>query len=179
MGNERRYPVRVRVRGGAGPCSHCMILLESDKSVGGLNRDFPRIRGSLSFSVHIHFCTCHVEKVATQTIRGLREKTAVWTTPFSLSDGLSFPHGAYASRCPSESAFQYHETGVSVLNTRHKRPTEWRARRSDRTGGPIFSCGGRGGGCGAYRNLHYAAAMVSGSDFRGYSPSTPIRGVAA
>jgi len=167
----------VRVGSKFGPCSHRVIYLFDDKYRGCLDDTFLCFRGNLSFSGNRHFCSSPVETVATRTIRNLREKTAVWTTLFSLSDGLNFPHGAYASRCPCESAFQYPKSGVSVFNSRHKRPTEWRARRSDRTGGPIFSGGGRGGG--AYRTLHYAATMVSSGEIRRFSHSTPNRGVSA
>ena len=175
--NEGGQHGPVRVGSKFGPCSHWVISLFDDKYRGCLDDTFPCFRGNLSFSDNRHFCPSPVETVATQTIRNLREQNAAWTTAFSLSDGLNSPHGAYASRCLCESAFQYPKSGVSVFNSRHKRPTEWRARRSDRTGGPIFSGGGRGGG--AYRSLHYAAAMVSSSDSRGYSTSTPIRGVPA
>jgi len=172
----------VRVRGKLhGPCSQRKILLESDKSVGKLAEGFPRIRRNLSFSGNRHFCTYSLHKVATRTICTLREQNAVGTTAFSLSDGLSFTHRAYASRCPLESAFQYPESGVSILNSRHKRATEWSERTVRPTGGPIFSGSGRGGGRGggAYRSLHYAATMVSSGEIRRFSPSTPIRGVSA
>ena len=73
-----------------------------------------------------------------------------------------------------------HSRAVAVSPaSRAAREHPSRSERSERGHGVSWSAvrvRGSGSGCGAYRTLHYAAAMVNTVEYLGYSHSTPEKG---